>query len=200
MFTLPLFGPRLRKKRGPFGVSPTPKAPSVQRWAYVKVTEIFGSDLRSLATFRIVIAILALFDLLIRATDLTAHYTDAGVMPRTVLIQQVLDPWQFSFNLMNGGVLFQALLFGVAACAAFSMLVGYRTRLMTFVLWALVLSFQIDPAEDEDALILRQIHCGVGLRLKWTIPAVVEVESHIGDVRRLVSILVKTKVVGPKFL
>ena len=126
----------------------------------MKVAEIFGSDLRSLATFRIVIAILALFDLLIRATDLTAHYTDAGVMPRTVLIQQVLDPWQFSFNLMNGGVLFQALLFGVAACAAFGTLVGYRTRLMTFVLWALVLSFQIDPAEDEDALILRQIHCG----------------------------------------
>ena len=112
----------------------------------MKVAEIFGADLRSLATFRIVIAILALFDLLIRATDLTAHYTDAGVMPRTVLIEQVLGPWQFSFNLMNGGVLFQTLLFGVAACAAFGMLVGYRTRLMTFVLWALVLSFQLrDP-------------------------------------------------------
>jgi hypothetical protein len=90
-----------------------------------------------------VIAILALFDLLVRATDLTAHYTDAGVMPRTVLIQQVLDPWQFSINLTNGGVLFQALLFGAAAVAALCMLVGYRTRLMTLVVWALVLSIQL---------------------------------------------------------
>ena len=44
---------------------------------------------------------------------------------------------------MSGGALFQALLLGVAAFAALCMLVGYRTRLMTFVAWALLLSFQM---------------------------------------------------------
>jgi hypothetical protein len=115
----------------------------VQQWAYAKVVEIFGADLRSLATFRIVLALLALSDLANRATDLFAHYTDAGIMPRTVLVEQVLSPWAFSIHLMNGGRLFQALLFGVAALAAFGMLVGYRTRLMTFVVWALLLSIQL---------------------------------------------------------
>jgi Vitamin K-dependent gamma-carboxylase len=115
----------------------------VQQWAYAKVVEIFGADLRSLATFRIVLALLALSDLANRATDLSAHYTDAGIMPRTVLVEQVLSPWAFSLHLMNGGSLFQALLFGVAALAAFGMLVGYRTRLMTFVVWALLLSIQL---------------------------------------------------------
>jgi hypothetical protein len=64
-------------------------------------------------------------------------------MPRTVLVEQLLSPWAFSLHLMNGGRLFQALLFGVAALAAFGMLVGYRTRLMTFVVWVLLLSIQV---------------------------------------------------------
>jgi vitamin K-dependent gamma-carboxylase-like protein len=124
-------------------VSGIPKNRSVEHSAYAKVVEIFGADLRSLATFRIVLALLALSDLANRATDLSAHYTDAGIMPRTVLVEQVLSPWAFSLHLMNGGSLFQALLFGVAALAAFGMLVGYRTRLMTFVVWALLLSIQL---------------------------------------------------------
>ena len=124
-------------------MSSTPKDWSVQRWAYAKVVEIFGSDLRSLATFRIVLALLVISDLANRATDLSAHYTDAGIMPRTVLVEQVLSPWAFSLDLMNGGALFQALLFAVAALAAFGMLVGYRTRLMTFIVWVLLLSIQL---------------------------------------------------------
>ncbi len=124
-------------------MSATPKNRSVQDWVYAKVVDVFGADLRSLATFRIVLALLVLSDFAIRATDLTAHYTDAGVMPRTDLLGQVLGRWQFSINLMGGGALFQALLICVGVFAALGMLVGYRTRLMTFVAWALLLSFQM---------------------------------------------------------
>src|SRR5919107_3408367 len=112
------------KRQGLFDVSGTPKDWSAQHWAYAKVVEIFGADLRSLATFRIVLALLALSDLIIRATDLTAHYTDAGVMSRVDLLQQVLSPFAFSLDLLNGGYTFQALLFGVAMLAALGMLVG----------------------------------------------------------------------------
>jgi hypothetical protein len=124
-------------------VSGTPKDRPVEHGAYAKVEEIFGADLRSLATFRVVLALLVLADLAIRATDLSAHYTDTGIMPRTVLVEQVLSPWAFSLQLMNGGALFQGMLFGAAALAAFGMLVGYRTRLMTFVVWVLLLSIQL---------------------------------------------------------
>jgi hypothetical protein len=83
-------------------VSATPKNRSAQQWVYAKVMDLFGADLRSLATLRIVIAVLVLFDLFNRATDLTAHYTDAGVLPRSVL-PQVLSQYSFSLNVMNGG-------------------------------------------------------------------------------------------------
>jgi len=112
------------------------------RWGRAKVVELFGADLRSLAAFRIVLALLVLADLASRATDLTAHYTDRGILPRTALTQEVLSRWSFSLNLMNGETFFQALLFGITALAALALLVGYRTRLMTAIVWVALLSIQ----------------------------------------------------------
>ena len=120
----------------------TPKDSLKPGWWRTKVLDVFGADLRSLALFRIVLALLVLADLANRATDLSAHYTDGGVLPRTALVTQVLSRWSFSLNLMNGEPFFQALLFGVAAVAALGLLVGYRTRLMTVVVWVLLLSIQ----------------------------------------------------------
>src|SRR5918994_2019892 len=136
-----------------------PKKSSVGRRARAKIFDIFGADLRSLAVFRIVLALLVLADLANRATDLYQHYADAGVLPRTVLVEEVLSPWVFSLNLMNGGSFFQALLFGVAALAALGMLVGYRTRLMTFVVWIVLLSIQVrNPlVNGSESLLLRML-------------------------------------------
>src|SRR5918994_4814764 len=136
-----------------------PKKSSVGRRARAKIFDIFGADLRSLAVFRIVLALLVLADLANRATDLYQHYADAGVLPRTVLVEEVLSPWVFSLNLMNGGSFFQALLFGVAALAALGMLVGYRTRLMIFVVWVVLLSVQLrNPlVNNSSGLLLRML-------------------------------------------
>lgn len=110
-------------------------------WVRAKATELFGADLRSLAAFRIVLALLVLADLASRVTNLSAHYADEGVLPREVLLEEgILHPWTFSLNLINGEPAFQALLFGVLALAAVGLLVGYRTRLMTVVVWLLLLS------------------------------------------------------------
>jgi vitamin K-dependent gamma-carboxylase-like protein len=117
------------------------KGSPVLRWGGAKLTELFGADLRSLAALRIVLAVLVLADLASRAPDLYAHYTDRGVLPGNVL-QAILSPWAFSLNLVSGEPFFQALYFGVTALAALALLVGYRTRLMTVVVWVLLFSLQ----------------------------------------------------------
>ena len=129
------------------------------RCGRAKVTEVFVADLRSLAAFRIVLAVLVLADLANRATDLSAHYADKGVLPRPTLLREVMDRWQFSLNMMNGEPFFQALLFGVAALAALGLLVGYRTRLMTIIVWVAVLSIQWrNPlVVGNDAVLLRML-------------------------------------------
>ena len=118
------------------------KDSSVLSWMSAKVFEVFGADLRSLALLRVVLALLVLADLASRVTDLSAHYADKGVLPRTVLMEHVLSRWSFSLNLMSGEPFFQALLFGITALAAVGLLVGYRTRLMTIIVWVLLLSIQ----------------------------------------------------------
>jgi Vitamin K-dependent gamma-carboxylase len=119
------------------------KSSPVLRWGHAKVVELFGTDLRSLAALRIVLAVLVLADLAGRVTDISAHYTDEGVLPRSVLLEDVLSQWSFSLSLMNGEPFFQALLFGVAVLAALALLVGYHTRLATIVLWVVLLSIQL---------------------------------------------------------
>ncbi len=51
----------------------------------------YGLDLRSLALFRIGLAALILGDLIWRARDLRAFYTDFGVLPRAVLLHRFAD-------------------------------------------------------------------------------------------------------------
>jgi hypothetical protein len=119
-----------------------PKESSLLRWTRGKVMDAFGADLRSLAALRIVLALLVLGDLVTRATSLVALHTDEGVLPRTAVLEEALSSWRFSLNLANGEPVFQVFLFGVTALAALGMLVGYRTRLMTVIVWVLLLSIQ----------------------------------------------------------
>ena len=54
---------------------------------FVRLRKVIGSDLRSLALFRIALACGLLFDLATRARDLTAHYTDHGTLPAAEVVR-----------------------------------------------------------------------------------------------------------------
>ncbi len=142
----------LKDRLGGFVGRPTresgaPTESSSRRWFSLrwlsqgKAGELFGADLRSLAVFRIVLACVVLMDLASRATNLRAHYTDQGVLPRGDVLRY-LDSWRWSLNMINGTLTFQAFLFGLAALACVTLLLGYRTRPMTIVIWVLLVSIQ----------------------------------------------------------
>ncbi|MDY6782678.1 MAG: hypothetical protein SW833_09065 [Cyanobacteriota bacterium] len=103
---------------------------------------IFGLDLRSLAVFRIGLALAVIAEVVTRSRALEAHYTDSGVLPRTVLIDQLLRPWYWSIHLISGQPAVQAFLFLLAIGLAICLLVGYHTRLVTIATWALIISVQ----------------------------------------------------------
>lgn len=102
---------------------------------------IFDADLRSLAAFRMVMAVIVLIDLIGKARNLRVFYTDDGVLPRRILLAE-LRPWAISLNLISGTLLIEALLFGITAIAALCLLVGYRSRLSSIIVWAMILSIQ----------------------------------------------------------
>ena len=100
----------------------------------------YSLDVRSLALLRIGLALVLLTDLATRFGDLVAHYTDAGVLPRSVLRDGILQPGYWSLHLLSGSALFQSLLFCAAAFAAILMLIGYRTRIAVIASWVLLIS------------------------------------------------------------
>ncbi len=108
---------------------------------------VFGLDLRSLALFRVALAVVVLGDLVVRAGDLRTFYSDDGVLPRALVVERLWHPGYFSFHLASGATWFEGLLFVVAAAFAVCLAVGFRTRVATIASWALLVSLQNRNAE-----------------------------------------------------
>ena len=110
----------------------------IHHWT-LKAQELFGIDLRSLAIFRISIALIIIVDLIARFSDLEAHYTDRGVLPIATVIEES-PKWRVSVHLLNGSIEYQTVLFIIAGLFAATMLLGYHTRFVTPVVWFLTIS------------------------------------------------------------
>ncbi len=103
---------------------------------------IATADLRSLALFRIIIGTLAALELLNNLPDLATFYTDQGILPRTVVMENIEMGRIFAFHHMNGQLWFQVLLWAIGFASAVTLAVGYRTRLSTLLCWIFTLSIQ----------------------------------------------------------
>ena len=106
------------------------------------IRRVFSLDFRSIAIFRIMLALLLLADLLLRSLDISAFYTDQGVLSRQHWLK-LTNHWQWSLHAASGELWWQVVLFGVAGICALALLVGYRTRfaaIASFVLLASLLN------------------------------------------------------------
>ena len=103
-------------------------------------SHVFSLDLRSLALLRMVYGFLLFCDTIVRWTDLGAHYSDRGVLTRTQLFELVWNEHWFSLHLASGSMHWLNLLFLIQVLAAVALFVGWRTRLMTFLSWVLLIS------------------------------------------------------------
>ncbi|UOG73705.1 hypothetical protein MTX78_16465 [Hymenobacter tibetensis] len=102
----------------------------------------FVFDLRALALLRVAVAAVLLTDLVIRSTDLEAHYSNMGVLPLQVLFEHNWNPYEFSLHSSSGLWQVQAVLFLLAGLVAVALLLGYQTRLATAISWVLLVSVQ----------------------------------------------------------
>ncbi len=140
---------------------------------------IFGLDLRSLALFRIGIAGVFLWDLQERAQYLRAHYSGEGILPLSLppgIAPLPVSVLPFSLHNLCDDLYFQAGLFLATAVAAVGLLIGYRTRLMTLLVWFLLLSTQArNPmlAHGGDVLLRMVLFWGLFLPLGaiWSVDA-----------------------------
>src|SRR6188508_2618439 len=102
----------------------------------------YGIDTRALSIFRIGLGLMLLYDLYSRSLNMTAHYTDAGFMPRDRLVGGWSSPLFYSFHNYGGTWSSQVVLFVVAALFATMLMLGYRTRLASVMSFILLTSLQ----------------------------------------------------------
>ncbi|WP_227354138.1 HTTM domain-containing protein [Haladaptatus salinisoli] len=143
----------------------------------------FDVDTRALAALRISLGVFLLTDLLLRSRDLVAHYTDAGVLPRSLLFEQFPGFSRLSIHALSGDVWMQVLLFLVAGAVALSLLLGYRTTLATLASLVLLVSLQArNPLvlNAGDSVLRRLLIWGLFLPLgeRWSVDSLCEENSQ----------------------
>ena len=128
---------------------------------------MFALDLRSLALMRVAVGAVVLIDVLVRMAHLSAHYSDQGVLSRADAA--ALDPLaRVSLLALHGSPEWAGLVFVLAVGCSLAVIAGWRTRLVTALLWLCVVSIQHrNPwlGDHRDAL----INCMLvwGMLLPW---------------------------------
>lgn len=97
-------------------------------------------DPRALSLMRIGIALLVISDLVIRLSDLRAHYSYEGVWPGFLIPDFGWKPGYWSFYLLNESFTYTALLFSLHLVCAVCLLLGFKTRLFTLLVWLFTVS------------------------------------------------------------
>ena len=97
-------------------------------------------DLRALALMRVAIALLVLTDLIIRGNDLAAHYTGQGLWPADLLFNFGWKPGFWSLHAWRDTYSWELFLFCIQGVFAIFLLLGFKTRLSTFIVWLLYIS------------------------------------------------------------
>ena len=136
-----------------------------------------GVDRRALAAFRVALGLLVLADVALRAGDAVAFYTDAGVLPRSLLFDAFPTVGRVSLYALSGSVQWVVALFALTALAAAALVVGYRSRLAALALFFLLLSLHarnLPVLYAGDSLLRRLLLWGALLPLggRWGLNAV----------------------------
>ena len=100
----------------------------------------FGFDIRSLAALRIVAPGFYLWELLTRWKLLEAFYSDAGLLPRTMIFDNVQHGYSLYFAV--GSLTGARFLFLLHLLALICVIVGWRTRLASLICYVFVISLQ----------------------------------------------------------
>ena len=114
-------------------------------------------DLRPAALFRIALGAFVLFDLLEFTPNLRAWFSDEGVFPRASFIANWARTTRFVPMDAFGSPLLVWVYWGLAFVFAAMMLVGYRSRLASFLTFVLMAGFQerLPPLFDGSDSVLR---------------------------------------------
>ncbi|MEO6304215.1 MAG: HTTM domain-containing protein, partial [Bacteroidia bacterium] len=100
----------------------------------------YALDLRALSLMRIGIALVIIADLIIRGSDLTAHYTDEGLWPTSLIHNFGWKAGSWSIHELSGSYQWALTLFILHFILTLFLLFGYKTKIITLLVWLFTIS------------------------------------------------------------
>lgn len=107
---------------------------------------MFALDKRSLALFRFLAGITTIYDLALRYPDIHNHYSDKGVLSRSLVLEKFQNQYWISFHMMTGADFYLAVLFWIHIIISIFMAVGILSSLVIVLFPLLHLIPSIFPA------------------------------------------------------
>ncbi|WP_408096412.1 DCC1-like thiol-disulfide oxidoreductase family protein [Peredibacter sp. HCB2-198] len=92
------------------------------------IKKTFSFDDRSLALYRVLIGFIIMADVIYRLPDLTNFYTDIGLVPRALFMNEMGMPWSFSFHFANGSFAFAVIMFTINFIFGLMVFCGYKSN------------------------------------------------------------------------
>ena len=105
------------------------------------IRDRLGIDSRAIGAFRVALGLVLLVDVLSRARHLRALYTDAGIVPRSVVLAEYGGPYELVLSLPDPW--YPVLLFPIGVVCALALIAGRRPRLSVFAGLLVVLLLQM---------------------------------------------------------
>ena len=96
------------------------------------IYKTMGFDYRSLALYRFLLGFIVIADVVYRIEDLVNFYTDAGLVPRALFMNEMSMPWSVSFHFANGTTTFAIVMFAVQFLIGIMIALGLKTRWAVF--------------------------------------------------------------------
>ena len=98
----------------------------------------------TIALYRISIGTLLFLELVLRYRFLHVFYTDEGTFPTRLLLPQIDSIYRIlCIHALSGSMIYQQILLTVQVALAFSLTVGYKTRIVTVLSWFMYLSLTL---------------------------------------------------------
>gem|GEM_PF-529417 len=98
-------------------------------------------DLRSLALTRFLLGLILFYDFLRRIPFVEPFFSDVGIISRSVHLEKFHNIWKLSLLMINGSPTFAYILLGIGMIASLLFAIGARTRVMSFIIWLILISF-----------------------------------------------------------
>ncbi len=108
---------------------------------------IFSLDIRSLALFRVLLGSILILDMINRFQFVPYFYSDEGIISREIVNLGMLEnAYHFQLMFLSGSEWFSYFFFTVTMLAGLFLLLGYYTKIFTFIAWLFYCSIIVrDP-------------------------------------------------------